>query len=94
MHDGNGCSLGSAADLSHLVEGLDAVAVHHQRRVLSNDVALELAVHRVVLKHIRHILSIDEGVIDCHQLHVVALGYNAALQVLEESKPAGAMLLC
>mmetsp|Transcript_12562 Transcript_12562/g.20487 ORF Transcript_12562/g.20487 Transcript_12562/m.20487 type:complete len:201 (-) Transcript_12562:80-682(-) len=42
------------------------------------DLSLELAVDGVMLKHVNHVLQINEGIIDSHQCNISALGDDRA----------------
>lgn len=40
------------------------VAVHDERTVGALHLAMQLAVHGVVLEHVGHVVAVDEGVVD------------------------------
>ena len=47
------------------------LAVDDQGAVLGGDLAGELAVHAVILQHIRHILRVHEGIVQADDLYIV-----------------------
>ncbi|XP_055470149.1 phosphoglucomutase-like protein 5 [Psammomys obesus] len=52
-----------------LLEDGDGLPVDDRLPVLSPDCAIELAMGRVVLEHVDHVVEVDEGVIDGNNLH-------------------------
>merc|ERR1719473_2526206 len=53
------------------------LAVDEEALLRAFDVHGHLAVHGVVLEHVRHVAGIDEGVVHRHHLHVLALERRA-----------------
>ncbi len=72
----------------HLREDLDLVAVHDQHIVLfiGRDLTVELAMDRIIAKHIDHIVEIDERIVDTDNLDVFSAASSAEDQTTDPTK--------
>ena len=56
----------------------DRLAVYDELAVFGFEVALELAVHGVVLRHVNHVVQINEGIVDANDFKGFRLRYSRA----------------
>ncbi|KAJ8531736.1 hypothetical protein ON010_g14226 [Phytophthora cinnamomi] len=71
-------------------EHVDHLAVHHQVAVLRLHGAVELAVRRVVLEQVRHVLQVHERVVDGHHLGLGVLDGGAAHEAADAAEAVDA----
>ena len=67
-------------DVGRVLLGIhaDGLAVDDQLAVLSLDAAVEFAVDGVIFHHVHHVVEIDKGIVDAHDLEFLGLGNSRA----------------